>query len=217
MPHHAYIYEGPLERLQTLAADARRRHTLDGEHSPDVHVRQFEKFGIDESRWLIETAALRSSSGQALFVLGVASMTGEAQQALLKLFEEPQPGIVFVLLLPYGAVLPTLRSRTLPYPVTEDSPLYYRTESSVEAENFLKASAKERSVQIAALLKDEDYIKERVRALLQGLEEELAPRIADVRVREALEDIQKVRSYVGDRSAALKMLLEHLAIALPQV
>ena len=81
--------------------------------------------------------------------------------------------------------------------------------------SFLGASPKERSAQIAALLKDEEDVKERVRGLLDGLELELAKKIDNQKVREGLEDIAKVRSYVGDRSPALKMLLEHLAVSLP--
>src|SRR3990167_8910635 len=88
--HHAYVYEGPLSQLPSLARDGRERFNFFADNNPDVHVREFEKFGIEDSRWLTGAAALRSSSGQALFVLGVASITSEAQQALLKLFEEPQ-------------------------------------------------------------------------------------------------------------------------------
>jgi hypothetical protein len=211
MEHHAYIYEGPLPLPLALADDAKARFKF-GEHSPDLHVREFEKFGIDESRWLSATASLRSASGRALFVVGVGSMTSESQQALLKLFEEPQQGVVFVLLVPYGTVQPTLRSRMLPYPTVLDG-----VESGGDAAKFLKADGKSRSDFITKLLKDDEGVKERVRELLAGCEALLIPKIADPKVRGGLEDIQKVRSYVGDRSASLKMLLEHLAVSLPKL
>lgn len=209
--HHAYIYEGSQGDLSALAADARERFGFPKEHSPDVHVREMEKFGIEESRWLIEAAALRSSSGKALFLIGTPSLTSEAQQALLKLFEEPQEGVVFVLLCPHGIILPTLRSRMLPYPAS----LAEESASVKEAKAFLKMAGKERSDFVAKMLKDDDGAKERARDFVNALEALLAPKAKDAKVRTALEDLAMARDYLRDRAPSLKMLLEHLALALP--
>jgi DNA polymerase III delta prime subunit len=114
--HHAYLYQGSLSLLRTLAQDARERFGFMGEHNPDVQVREYEKFGIEEARELQTAASMRSSSGRALYIVGVSQLTTEAQQALLKLFEEPQAGAIFVLLAPHGSVIATLRSRLLEYP-----------------------------------------------------------------------------------------------------
>jgi hypothetical protein len=208
--HHAYVYEGPQGALDALAEDARGRFGFGAEHSPDAHVRRFEKFGIDEGRWLVEAGALRSSGGRALFVLGIASITSEAQQALLKLLEEPQEGSMYVMLVPHGALLPTVRSRMLPYPA-----LLEADAGTGDAAKFLSLGGKERSDFIARLLKDDEGAKERVRDLINALEAELYKRVADGRARRALGDIAMARDYLGDRSPSLKMLLEHLAVALP--
>lgn len=208
--HHAYVYEGPQGALDALAEDARERFGFGAEHSPDAHMRRFEKFGIDESRWLVEAGALRSSGGRALFVLGLASITSEAQQALLKLLEEPQEGSVYVMLVPHGALLPTVRSRMLPYPASLGA-----DEGTKDAAKFLALGGKERSDFIAKLLKDDEGAKERVRDFINALEAELHKKAADGGTRRALGDIAMVRDYLGDRSPSLKMLLEHLAVALP--
>jgi hypothetical protein len=227
MQHHAYIYEGPQSLLDSLAADARGRFGMASEHSPDVHVRSFEKFGIDESRWLVDAGALKSAGGRALFVLGIASITSEAQQALLKLFEEPQEGSVYVVLLPHGVMLPTLRSRMLAYPgklsfadkkalgsparLAALGPDYF----SQQAKSFLKLSGKERSELITKLLKDDEGEKEHVRDFVNALESELYKKVGEPKTRQGLEDIAIVRKYLQDRSPSLKMLLEHLGVALP--
>lgn len=211
--HHAYLHEGGLALLPELVKDARERFGFLEENNPDVSVREFEKFGIDESRELAREAALKSVSSKRLFVVGVSALTSESQQALLKLFEEPPAGVVFVLLVPHGTVLATLRSRTLPYPLFEGK----ETSFLKEAKHFIAASAKERSDQIAALLEDEEGAKERVRGFVVALEREFAPQISTPRAREALQDLAKTRSYVNDRSPSLKMLLEHLAISLPKL
>lgn len=116
--HHAYLYTGALSVLHSLAKDAEAQFQFAGEHNPDVQVHEFEKFGIDEARGLKTAASMRSLSGRALYIVGVSQITTEAQQALLKLFEEPQQGAIFVLLAPHGAIIPTLRSRMLAYPFT---------------------------------------------------------------------------------------------------
>lgn len=215
--HHAYIYEGARALLPQLAADARTRFRFLDEHDPDVSVRQWEKFGIDDALALRQSATLKSLSGRGLFVIGISSITTEAQQSLLKLFEEPQKGIIFVVLLPHGIVLPTLRSRMLPY----SGKIKTDVVSTARAKKFLSMQTKARSVQIGELLKDEEDQRERVRGFLHELEEEVHdaflkhPEQAGLRV--ALEDIAKVRLYLSDRSPALKMLLEHLALVLPQI
>jgi hypothetical protein len=141
----------------------------------------------------------------------------------LKLFEEPQEGVIFVLLAPHGSLLPTLRSRLLNYPET----LQQKAAQNF-AGAFLKSSSKIRSAEVAMLLKDEEGVRERVRDFLNALETILyaqldgqKPNHAESRGKkeliEGLEDIAKVRSYTNDRSPSMKMLLEHLALSLPTI
>ncbi len=112
LTHHAYFLEGEMREFDALAHMLRENERFEP-HDPGFVARQYDKFGIDEARDLIANASLKNTGGRTLFVLGVGSMTSEAQQSLLKLFEEPQQGTQFVLLLPHGTLLPTLRSRML--------------------------------------------------------------------------------------------------------
>ena len=71
---------------------------------------------------------------------------------------------------------------------------------------------------VTKLLKDEENTREHVREFLAGLESVLHKNLTkSAEVRQGLADIARVRSYVGDRSPSLKMLLEHLALSLPRV
>src|SRR3989344_1358906 len=208
MQHHAYYAEGSLSEFDAYKAALK-----------PFWAAAFERFGIDESRELIALSSLKNFN-EAVFLIGAASITGEAQQALLKLFEEPQKGTTFVLLVPHGALLPTLKSRMLEYKqLTKDGPLLSEGPSFVmqEAGKFLKRGGKERSDFIAKMLKDEEGTKERVRDFINALETELAPRVQNAAARQGLEDIAMVRDYVGDRAPSLKMLLEHLALSLPTI
>jgi hypothetical protein len=212
--HHAYVYEGPLSLLPALADSAKDLFNFSGEGNPDVHIYSFEKLNIDEARALASEASFKSVSGRALYVLGAGSISHEAQQALLKLFEEPQEGTMFVLLVPHGMLISTLRSRFVEYPKileAEDSNL-------APASKFLKSAYKERSAQIVAMLKEEEGAKERVREFVAMLEHVLHTahtKKPSQELRSGLSDIALVRGYLADRSASLKMLLEHLAATLP--
>ena len=208
LTHHAYYIEGPLSAF--------------GAYKDKVvpfYARQYERFGIDEARELQGIASLKNYES-GIFLLGIVSLTSEAQQAMLKLFEEPQEGTQFVLLVPHGMLLPTLRSRMLEYPEKLNGPGDVR-----DAKKFLGLAGKERSAFIAKLLKDDlpagkadEGARERVRDFVNALEAELyvRPRRSNMlQARQALEDIAMVRQYLGDRSPSLKMLLDHLALALP--
>jgi DNA polymerase III delta prime subunit len=212
MEHHAYYIEGAQTQFEEYKAAL----------TPS-YARQYERFGVDEARELISLAGLKNyQAGEAVYFLGIAAITTEAQQALLKLFEEPQGGTVFILLVPHGVLLPTVRSRMMEW---EGKPEFGGQNSLVDVPArgttrglfeqqipaFLKGSQKDRSDFIAKLLKEED--KEKVRDFINALEAELYKKVADPHARAALQDIALVRDYLRDRSPSLKMLLEHLALS----
>jgi DNA polymerase III delta prime subunit len=207
LTHHAYY----IEDTPALFEDYKQR-------LPHFVAQKYERFGVDEARSLARMAGLKNVSAEAVFLVAFGSITSEAEQALLKLFEEPQQGTVFVVLCPHGALGATLKSRMLEYPDdTKDGPLLNEGPSFVsqEANKFLKMSGKERSDFIAKLLKDEDTAKERVRDFVNALEVLLAKDIK--KNAQALADIAMARDYLSDRAPSMKMLLEHLALSLPQI
>lgn len=235
MQHHAYLYEGPVSLLQALADDAATRFNFEREQNPDVLVQSWEKFGIEEARELSQQAHLKSSSGKALFVLGISLITSEAQQALLKLFEEPQQGTIFVLLAPHGVLLTTLRSRFLSYP---DGSFAEKTLSSAagqrgdasesilsasdSASEFLTSNYAKRSAWVTAFLKEDDEdVREQTRNFVNALEAllyEALPKSEKNKqdILDGLTDITHFRQYLADRSPSLKMILEHFAATLPR-
>ncbi len=220
LTHHAYFIEGQLNEFDVLVHTLRESESFVA-YDPGFVAERFEKFGIEEARGLIATASLTNTGSRTLFMLGVGSMTSEAQQALLKLFEEPQPGTQFVLLLPHGTLLATLKSRMLDLR-GEESFLQEKKEEVLridtnDATEFLASPYKKRSDWVATFLKDEEDARERTRSFFTELEAALHPHIADAKVRAALEDLTHLRQYLNDRAPSLKMILEHLAVTLPIV
>lgn len=87
----------------------------DGNH-PDLHIfaPDGNTFKVDLVREIKRGVVLRPGEGdRAVYILQNAhAMTASAQNALLKVFEEPPPGTVFLLLTEKReALLPTVRSR----------------------------------------------------------------------------------------------------------
>jgi hypothetical protein len=183
MQHHAYLFEGSQSDFEELKTSTQ----------PFVAT-WYERFGIDDARSLVAQSSLKRE-GESTYLIGTSTLATEAQQALLKLFEEPRPGLQFILVVPHGTLLPTLRSRMMDYPTKT-----HHATTSVSVKD------------IATLLKEDD--KERVREFLDAIESQLRPRIGEPKVRAALADIAMVRDYLRDRSPSLKMLLEHLALSL---
>jgi len=219
MEHHAYYVEGPQSLKSSLVASACKQFNFQN-NSPDLHVLEFEKFGIDDAHELTRQAALKSVSNRALFIIAISITNVFAQQALLKLLEEPQQGVTFVLLVPPGSLMPTIKSRLLRY----SGKLQFDEQNSLGATRglfeqqiatFLKSSYKDRSAQITALLKDDEGVRERVRDFVNSIEAALHHKQSK-EARAGLEDVAKVRSYLNDQSPSLKMLLEHLAVTLPK-
>ena len=198
--HHAYYIEDSLSLFDAYKQELK-----------PFWAQKFERFGIEDARELTTLANLKNVA-DSTFLLGISAITIEAQQALLKLFEEPQRGTAFILLVPHGVLLPTLRSRMLSYPR-----LQAPSSKSQTSSKFLKLNKKERSEFVAKLLKDEEGAKEKARELINALERELSKKIKNPDAREALQDIGRVRDYLRDRSPSLKMLLEHLAVSLPKL
>ncbi len=202
LTHHAYYIEGSLSEFGAYKA-----------HLHPFWAREYERFGVDEAREFIALLSLKNFAA-ATFLIGASSITSEAQQALLKLLEEPQEGTTIVLLLPHGSLLPTVLSRMLAFPESLEA----TGTSSLSAKNFLKMTGKDRSDFITKLLKDDDGVKDRVRDFVNAIERELVGGLQkSEKSRQGLEDIAMVRDYLSDRAPSMKMLLEHLALALPVV
>lgn len=212
--HHAYVIEDGESARAELLRFIEEELGMPVRGNPDVHVRQYDSFGIDDSREIQRIESSRAVGGdKKIFVLSLNSMTREAQNALLKLFEEPTDGAhFFVLMSIVEALLPTLRSRVQ---------IIRRKGSEPDLQfalQFLKSSPAERLALIADMIESKD--KAQAIEFVSGLEAALYAGVkfnAGFVPIAAFEEIRDVRSYLGDRSSSVKILLEHLSVVLPIV
>ncbi|MEZ4200441.1 MAG: hypothetical protein R3B69_02515 [Candidatus Paceibacterota bacterium] len=165
-----------------------------------VHIATGQ-FTIDDARRLKVASHTKSvASTEHAFIIAARTLTTEAQNALLKLFEEPPAGSAFYVVVPHESVLiPTLRSRftTVERTVKEDTPV-----------EFLELTYQDRLALIAEKAKAKDQVwMDRVLTTVATKHASLdAP---------ALQSLALVERYLNNRGASRKMLLEELALALP--
>ena len=223
--HHAFVIEAEAEEgIATALAWAERELGMKAEGNPDVVVLRYELFSVEDARRSSELAAGAPFFGEHKAVIISASRAyHEAQNALLKLFEEPPAGTHLFLIVPtLGGLLPTLLSRVVEL---ETRAAKRRAEIPEIAREFIAASREKRSALVKRLTSGKDDEKKRALrdeavALVNGIE---AAVYADVKcltfnktTRALLSDIATLRAYLYDRSAPVKQILEHLAIVTPQ-
>lgn len=200
--HHAVLLVGPHD-LCLASIPEEHRTGVDAEH---IVV---DVLSIEMARSLRERAASRPIESEARrFFISCRQILPPAQNALLKVFEDPPATARFYLIVPRASVLMgTVRSRmALSFVAPADA--YAPSPTTTE---FLKASYAERFNTIAALHKAKDTAA--LRTLIAEIERAYAGGERDAAV---LRDILMASSYGDAAGASPKMLLEHLALSLPQ-
>lgn len=185
--------------------------------SPDLYVRAFRKFGVDEAadiRSRVRTKPV--AHARRIFVFFAPSLTIEAQNALLKTFEEPAADAVFFLVTPSPqTLLPTVRSRVQTFIV--DRPA---SAGLVDAAAFLKATPATRLEMLKPLYEhDEDEGRDMgaVISFLQSCEHAFATAHSTPQRTEGLRALYRARAYAGDKGSLLKALLEQFALLTPKL
>lgn len=198
MDHHVYLSRA--SDIETSQVPTEYR--IQG--SDVLHV-IVDKFGISEARQLVKES-IQSAVGNngRVFVIVVKTITLQAQNALLKLFEEPPKGVKFYLVVPSGVdIIVTLLSRVM---ILENET---KKGLSVEFNEFKEASYQERLNMIADKTKAKDlaWID-----LIAGNFMSHAHTTVD---HQAMQSSVLVNNYLHSSGAAKKMLLEEIALSLP--
>lgn len=217
--HHAYCIEGDkLEILPILHKFLEDDFKFKIIANPDLLNKTSDTFTIDDSREVKEFHLCKSfgESGKKVFIICANFITREAQNALLKIFEEPSSGNYFFIITPSSEILlPTLRSRLAVVSASSEN------SSNKEARLFIKSGISERLAMIKVLTESiSDDEKSKMDALLfvNGIEKEFINKrnAIDLKLRDTMiiEELEHVRDYLGDRAPSVKMLLEHIALIL---
>lgn len=223
------IEAGAEEGIKVAQAWAREQLGMKIENNPDVVVLRYGLLAVEDARGVTEVVTSAPFAGEhKVIIISASRAYHEAQNALLKLFEEPPRETYLFLVLPtLGSLLPTLRSRVqvLKHKARSTSrQLADETNTKHEispAEEFLKATKEKRSALIKKLTsgKDEEErreLREEALAIVNGIEAVAYRSLTSVEYTALLSDIAILREHLYDRSAPVKMIMEHLSLVIPR-
>jgi hypothetical protein len=206
--HHAIVIEGDGESGKAWICDyIEEKFELRIKTNPDVHFIEHERFSIKDAHSLKEQACQTPFGNVHVFVIVCETILREAQNALLKLFEEPASNTYFLILIPNKhSLLPTVTSR-----LSYGGRVAGTLKEEEFAQRFLSGNIGERLEMLSPIIKDKERV--RARECLDAIEFIL--RAQGVKKHAvALKEVAFIRGYVSDTASSLKMLLEHLAVVI---
>ena len=211
--YHSYVVEGEPDIV------ASQLHGYLSKQSSDILFQKYDSLNIADCSYIKEWHNTKgNTSGKRMCILSVKFINREAEQALLKMIEEPALDTHFFLVVPNrNNLLDTIRSRTHTIRISQDS-------VSKLGQEFLALQIKDRLEMVAKLMEahkdDEDSGGRRYEAtnLLNAIEkviyEKLKNNKNDESVQFALGEIEKGRTYLSTPGASVKMILEHIALVI---
>lgn len=209
--HHAYLIVG--DSLQSgLALQNFFTNTMKINFSgnPDVRKIQSDTISVAQARELILYQEMKSfSDSRKIFIIETSFITEEAQNSLLKVFEEPTASTHFFILMPQDTLLPTLRSRLH---IIEMSKRHFDTNNM--SRTVLDMGFKERLALVKEItdgINDEEKTKQDAIILLNKIERELYERGVEKSAL-ALRVTELSRASLYDRGAPVKIILENLML-----
>ncbi len=212
--HHAYLVVGDAEQGYEALRLLIRKKIVAGEiDASDVWSRAYANVSIDDAREIKEVQNTRPIGKRRIVVLSLFSIQNEAQNSLLKLFEEPSSDTVFFICAGNTSIfLPTVLSR------------FYIVESNLESSGseaglltkFFAGSVSERVALLEPIIKEKD--KAEAERFLDSIEATLYKnkKAIDSNSR-VFEDIFSARRFLRGRSPSVKMILEHLCGIVPSI
>jgi DNA polymerase III delta prime subunit len=217
--HHAYCILGETKAvINELEKLLLKELNFPITNNPDFWRGEFDVMDIEDGRAIKSSHQNKPTSGdKKIFVVSANFITEKAQNAMLKLFEEPRGDTHFFLILPsLNNIIPTFRSRLFIIDTSESS------SSIINSKAFLSMSFSERMEavkKICGSISDEEKSKIEIIKFINSLETELKSEVNFSHISKdqvkMFEELGKVRQYASEQSPSLKMLLEHMSLLLP--
>ncbi len=235
MQHHAYgIYGESSEAIPRAIEFIERTYNVISKCNPDFEIIMYDTFAVAEARALKARALLLPLIGNnKVFIVIAKQIRSEAQNALLKLLEEPPSGVVIVLSVPYATMLiPTVLSRLLPIPNNTQTKIVSKDGLIIEITKVVHMFLQSNQFNRIAYVKkaftgnatNPQILRDNSTLFLDIVEKFVYKKYKgsnDVAMQEtlkkSLEDIETLRQYLYEKTTQARMLFEHLAIVLPTI
>jgi hypothetical protein len=226
--HHAYLIEGARGEIVPAVVNFLENINIKTAGNPDFYNISMDSFKIDDSFNLRAMSTDKGFTlGKKIYIISANSLTLDAQNVLLKMFEEPAVNTHFFVIVPdANSLLKTLVSR---FYLISDA--YGNAENAKEAEKFMTLSLKDRIDFIKELLADPeeedeagneivvlDSARSKALKFLNALETSLYSKVSKAAFdTETFEHFFKVREFLRMPGSSAKNLLESVAIVVPRL
>ncbi|MFZ2484731.1 MAG: hypothetical protein WAW81_02225 [Minisyncoccia bacterium] len=206
--HHSNLLIGAPENAESYLRSLCKSLDIAIANNPDFFAFRMSTFGIDEARELrllsARKAIATASAGQGgkkIFFISPERITLEAQNALLKTFEDPSTDTHFFLVVKEEASIePTLLSRMQAFHVGTRPEL-------TQAEKFLTLPLKDRLLFAKKFVDDEESLPDFLDNLLLFLRKEK-------KANHIIESVYNVRRFALDPASLPRLVIEHLSLVL---
>lgn len=214
--HHTYLIEGEAVQTEKYLKEYLVSRGVDINNG-NVMVEGYESLTIDKAMLLRNYQSERSNNGaDKYFIVKATGINHEAENALLKMLEEPNEGTYMFFILPKVDILQnTLRSRA--HVIHTD---FVAIDNF--AANLLKQNINDRIKSIAeviAMHKDAETsgpLREHAVQILDQLEKLIHNKEGHIKKDNIFkyEEILKARQNLALPGSAVKMVLEHIALVI---
>ena len=228
LSHHAYALIGGETVQSELIGILENEYAIKMRGNQDFFNKSYVNFTIDDAREIKSLHSTRPvvEGGKKIFILKMDSITVEAQNAMLKLLEEPSEYAHFFLIIPSAhLLLPTIKSRMQILNVgnrsdhskggSRDNMTGVEMELFGEAKKFMKSSLAKRLEIIKGLMDGITKEKKTKQDAIDFLNAVQSVIYEQRGVKDGMRDLEAVeiaRKYMNDRSPSLKTLLEYVAL-----
>jgi DNA polymerase-3 subunit delta' len=217
LSHHAYYLISSDSARADLISALATHHKIESQGNPDFFDHFYEMFVIDDARAVKTFHGMRpvTETGKKIFILQMNGVTIEAQNALLKLLEEPAEYAHFFILIPSThLLLPTVKSRMR---FLGETGKEKTTDSELLkiAERLTALSKAKRLEEVKKLIDDiskEKKTRQDAIELLNALQTVVREQKGVQEGASALLTIEMARNYMHDRAPSIKMLLEYVML-----
>lgn len=238
--HHAYLIEGKKEEIILDIFIFMKDIGVEIKANPDFNQINLDSFKINDARILKSQSIEKGiSAHKKVFIISINNFLIEAQNSLLKTFEEPIENTIFFLIVPdVSIILPTLLSRF--YIIKSKDNL---KDEILQAQKFIGMSLNERIFFIKEFIgqlkneEDQDFdsslqninmigdsVRSRTIKFLNALEKILHQKLIERTLSidkglflktDYFYQIFKAREFLFQPSSSIKSIFESVAIVIP--
>lgn len=178
----------------------------------DLLVIEMVSANVEDVSMISSFNSRRALGKNKVMIVSAQSITVQAQNALLKIIEEPSPNTFFFFIVPSKSqILPTLMSRFRE--ISLDLELEHSNNPALNPENFLKkpvATRLEIIKEILVFLEKEKITRGQISEFIS---EVVAMRHKTKLSKASLKTIVSVEHFMRDTASSMKLCLEYLALA----